>query len=138
MSDLYNIGAAIETVSELFFIMSRATGRSLHMESVLQDGDILVVKDGQDAQRYERFAKSNDCRLRIVMDDTFDLYAVYDKLRGDRSRIILDHRWVESYYRRGISMLGDALDGFNEQVSPADLPPPPSMERDPRFPRITL
>ena len=132
MSDIYGTGSAIRALFQIWSNTTRGTGRTKHMVSQLQGGDVVVFKQSQEGDRVRRLCREAGFDIEVRVVDPGRPYEVYEKvqaLRGVGGRVLFDHTWVEEYYREMIEgaqkSLADLSRILNER---SERPQPESKE----------
>lgn len=113
MSDFFGIGAAIRGCVGVYFQSARGTGRTQSMLESLQDGDRVVFLKADEAMRVEHWCKEQglDVECRVC-----SIQSIWT-LGTSKRRTILDHSWVEQFYREGLDDMDKALERLERHLS---------------------
>lgn len=116
--DLYNIGAVMNAMVEMYRVSSRNTGRSSLLFSMVQDGDRIIFHNTEHANIAKRELSSRGkTDVQCISIDPRHLHEVIDKFKGTRRRTFYDHIFVEEYYQHIIRGAGTDLDRIQEILS---------------------
>ena len=101
MMKLYNIPEGIRSSIEIFFNCSRGTGRTTSMLKSLKTGDTVVFLTHDEAIRVYNQCRSARIEIKYVVATVREIGKVISYSNRCKD-LILDHRWVEEYYRQAV------------------------------------
>lgn len=114
--DLFGIGAAMKSMSRVYFQSARGCGRTISMVESLKDGDRIVFVNRNEAERVERMCKERGVDVECIVVPVKEPNKLFE--RGtSQGRTIFDHSWVEERYKLYIDDCENELDFFERENS---------------------
>lgn len=112
--DIYGVSMGIRACAKIYFQSMRATGRTTHMLSLVENGDLIIVHptvNGKDLLRQlsMRGITKVDVRSASTLDE---IRQMHRENRGCYKRVHLDHSFVDAYYMSAIEKTGNAIDAM--------------------------
>lgn len=110
---LYNIPEGVRSSIEVFFNCSRGTGRTTSMLKSLKIGDTVVFLTHEEARRVYNQCRSVGIQLLCLVAGVEEVDKI---IRHSRhcDTLVLDHRWVEEYYKHAIEIATKDLEVLAE------------------------
>ncbi len=114
--DLFGIGAAMKSMSRVYFQSARQSGRTVSMVESLKDGDRVVFIDSKEAERVQRMIKERGIEAECVVIPVREPERIFE--RGtSQGRTIFDHSWVQQLYENRLDACAIEIDVLEEQSS---------------------
>lgn len=112
--DIYGVSMGIRACAKIYFQSMRATGRTTHMLSLVENGDLIIVHptvNGKDLLRQlsMRGMTKVDVRSAATLDE---IRQIQRENRGRYKRVHLDHSFVDAYYMDVIERTGRDIDAM--------------------------
>lgn len=115
--DQFGIGAAVSGAAECIFMAGRRTGRTTQLIESVKDGDRIIFSNPKEAERVRRLVLERGVEVECVTVPIGDLdLSRLGPSPGD-GRTILDHSWVEEFYRQQISGARRSIDEIQGRLS---------------------
>lgn len=115
--DIFGIGAAMKSMSRVYFQSARATGRTTMMVDSLKDGDRVIFANRNEAERVQRLIRERGLKdvkcIVIPPDKTNSMF----ENGTNQGRTLFDHSWVEQFYEQHINDCEREIDWLQEQLS---------------------
>jgi hypothetical protein len=117
--DHFGIGAGVKGAVGIYFAASRRTGRTTSLVESVKDGDCVVFTDSRMGKHFKDLCRDRGVTVEIVVVDPKRPEGLFehDGLKGFNGRTILDHHWVEEFYRHEIDRLLTLIDRFERETS---------------------
>ena len=130
--DLYGIGPAVEAVAEVYFSAARRTGRTENLLKSLKSGDRIVTVDDLQARLLRAKLREMQLNVQVLVMSTSHFPGV--GIEKSEGRTILDHTWVEQFYRETIRYTGVELTRLEKHLSsPESFPVKPAALHYPTY-----
>ena len=126
VSDHFGIGQALRGATNVYFMSSRATGRTTSLVNSVKDGDRVYFKTPGEKDRVQRMMTERGVKVDCRVLDVRDFHWAIE--RGPcTGRTIFDHSWVEEFFLNRLDQAIEELGYLQERLSNA--PPPPETSR---------
>lgn len=116
MGDIFGIHAAIQGAVETYLRCARGTGRTTNLIEALQNGDCVCFISQAEAEHVKRKCKSRGVEIETEVVNPLTPERIFNREHYQK-RYILDHRWVEEYYRNRIKDVSKDIQFFQEEKS---------------------
>ena len=115
--DIFGIGSAIKAAVGMYQIMARQSGRTITMINSLKPGDRIIFTNDKESKRVKRLCKDRDINdIRFEVSSTKNPHSLFDR-GSSQGRTILDHSWVEQFYKEAIEAAERDIDYFQKELS---------------------
>lgn len=115
--DIYGIGPAVTSAVEIYFSASRRTGRTALLIEQIKNGDLVLFATPTEAARIQRECHSRGIKASCVVLSGRDPHeAFYEAMRRAPQRVLLDHGWVEEWYRQALRSARDELMSMSKEA----------------------
>ncbi len=116
MSDHYGIGNSLLGMFDVYRRMSRRSGRTTRMLEQVKEDCLIIVLTDQDRILLQRQMKALGKEATVVAVDVVGPHP--GLLRGRQySQVLLDHAWVEEYFRRDILVANSFLSALEQEIT---------------------
>ena len=117
--DIYGISLAIRACTSIYFETVRQSGRTTHMVSLVERGDLVIIHPNvSDRDIYDLLAKRGIQGVDIARACTLDEIRKLTQNQGKKyRRVHLDHSFVDAYYLRAIEDIGKNLDSLMKDLA---------------------
>jgi len=104
----------MKAVTNIYFQSSRCSGRTNSMIENLKNGDRVLFTNNAEAKRVHRLAKDRGLDIDCIVSPIEK-----NPLENGTSQCmsVLDHSWVEDYYRDALLRADKDIEFFNKQLS---------------------
>ncbi len=116
MADQFGIGAALSAVAEIYFRAARSTGRTTNLVESLKDGDRVICTTQNETRRVERLAKERGIKIDVRTVPVSNPQRIFS-VGTPSGRTVLDHGWVEEFYRAQIQDAARIIDELEREAS---------------------
>jgi hypothetical protein len=107
--DRYGIGKALQQASENVFIGMRRTGRTTRMIQDYRPGDVAVFLSRRAAENFTKMAaKAGKTEIQTIVCSPTQS-GLNEAARPRKQRLILDHEWVEEFYKKHLEEAAGTL-----------------------------
>ena len=114
--DHYGIGTAMLGMVNTYSSAARQTGRTTSLLESLKDGDRIVCATGRESEFMQRRCVKLGLKVTCITVDPKSPEGIFERPPSE-GRTLLDHMWVELYFRHAIERAINAIDHFERQSS---------------------
>ena len=115
--DLFGIGAAMKSITRVYFQSARETGRTTMMIDSLHEGDRVVFTNRNEAGRVQQLIRERGLKdVKCIVISKNSMGSVHEN-GTSRGRTIFDHMWVQEFYENSIQATEREIDWLQEQLS---------------------
>lgn len=130
--DIFGIGNAIKGVVEIYFRMSRRTGRTTQLMECLQNGDRVVCTNTREANLISILCDQKGLEnIRTVVIDPKNPWTYFTSNMGypaSKSRLFFDHVWIEEYHKHCVEIAQNDIQKWSERFSSDTIDTPVSVD----------
>ena len=114
--DLFGIGAAMKSMSRVYFQSARGSGRTVSMVNSLKDGDRVVFTNGREAERVHSMIKERGIKANCIVISVKNPKSIFEHPTSI-GRTIFDHSWVEHFYKDRIDTCAREINNLERESS---------------------
>lgn len=135
--DIYGISSAMKSMVRMYQCSSRRTGRTSHLISLLQPGDMVVFADSKHMENFRHqlrmIGKADQVNLRVVdvkrHRQSLDMVTAAITI----NRLHFDHQWIEMFYQQKIDNAAVEVSNLQKNLSKGVGINPPQPMQPKRF-----
>jgi hypothetical protein len=114
--DHFGIGAALQSIAQVYFRSARQSGRTTSLVESVKDGDRIVFADSVEAERVRRLCLERGVTVKCIVAEPKNPGRVFERGTSE-GRTLFDHSWVERYYLSAIENAQRDIDHFERLAS---------------------